>query len=472
MLKKINAVVWLRRDLRLHDHRPLQEAVLDGKHVQHVFVFDTNILDSLTNKQDRRVEFIHESIVALEKELVGLGGSLVVLYGDPVKVIPDFCKDHAISAVYVGRDQDPYGVERDGKVLGALTHLGVQWHSCDDHTVVAPTQALQPTGKPYVVFTPYFNRWRSVLQNYLQDASVSLSDVAWLNIAGSVPTLHAMGFSSVLNNAISGEGGERQAQKRWSVFKARRIEDYLETRDYPSVHSTSGLSVHFRFGTIAARQCVREVFGLAHEEGVLTWIKEIAWRDFYAQLLYHFPKTIQEPFQTRYDTLLWSTDAALFKAWATGKTGYPLVDAAQRQLVSTGFMHNRLRMVSASFFSKHLGLDWRLGEAFFAEHLNDYDAASNVGGWQWASSIGSDAQPYFRVFNPTLQSEKFDRDGTFIRQYCPELSLVPLKYVHAPALMTNEDQEAAGCMIGKDYPAPIVEHRKARLAAIDRFKNV
>lgn len=466
-----NALVWLRRDLRLTDHRPLAEAVHFGTKVQHVFVFDTTILGKLTNKKDRRVEFIHESLLELEANLKAVGGTLVVLHGDPTVLIPDFCQKHGINTVYTARDFEPDAVARDQFVLNLLSRQGVQWHALEDHTVVPVDEVVQAKHKPYVVFTPYSKRWLTVLDNHILDASVNLETVPWMKIPGHVPSLASIGFAPAGNKALGFAAGESGAHAFWQDFK-RRIKLYGTARDFPSVKGTSYLSVHFRFGTIAPRQCVREVRALmATSPGVMTWVKELAWRDFYAQLLHHFPYTATSAFQVRYDNLVWNNDPKLLKAWQEGRTGYPLVDAAQRQILATGFMHNRLRMVTASFFTKHLGLDWRVGEAFFAEHLNDYDMASNVGGWQWAASTGSDAQPYFRVFNPTLQSEKFDKDGKFIRRYCPELSKIPGKLIHTPWLMTPEQQKEAECIIGKDYPAPVVDHKTARDEAVARFKK-
>lgn len=465
-----NALVWLRRDLRLNDHRPLAEAARFGTKVQHVFVFDTTILDKLVEKKDRRVEFIHDSLVELEENLKAVGGTLVVLHGDPSILIPDFCQKHGINTVYTARDFEPSAIARDSVVVSALTRLGVQWHAMEDHTVVPVDEVVQAQNKPYVVFTPYSKRWFTVLRNHIDDASVALDTVAWMRLPGGVPSLASIGFSTAGNKALGFIAGESGANAFWQDFK-RRIKAYGVARDFPSVKGTSYLSVHFRFGTISARQCIREVHALmsAHE-GVMTWIKELAWRDFYAQLLHHFPHTVTSAFQVRYNDLEWNDDPTLLAAWKEGKTGYPVVDAAQRQILASGFMHNRLRMVTASFFTKHLGLDWRVGEAFFAERLNDYDMASNIGGWQWAASTGSDAQPYFRVFNPTLQGEKFDKDGKFIRRYCPELAKVPDKLIHTPWLMTAEQQAESGCVIGRDYPAPIVDHKTAREAALARFK--
>lgn len=465
------ALVWLRRDLRLHDHRPLEEAARFGAKVQHLFVFDTTILDKLSEKKDRRVEFIHASLLELQANLQKVGGTLVVLHGDPTVLVPQFCKDNAITTVYAARDFEPQAISRDNAVLSVLARQGVQWHPVEDHTVVSVDEVVQAKNKPYVVFTPYFKRWLTLLDTSIADASVNLETVDWMNIAGHVPSLASIGFAPAGNEALGFLAGESGATAFWQNFK-RRIKLYGTARDFPNVKGTSYLSVHFRFGTMAPRQCVREVRALmAANPGVMTWVKELAWRDFYAQLLHHFPSTTTDAFQTRYDALVWNDDPKMLQAWEEGRTGYPLVDAAQRQLLATGFMHNRLRMVTASFFTKHLGLDWRVGEAFFAAHLNDYDMASNVGGWQWASSVGSDAQPYFRVFNPTLQSEKFDKQGKFIRRYCPELAHVPDKFIHSPWTMTPAQQVEYRCVLGTDYPAPVVDHKTARDEAIARFKT-
>jgi deoxyribodipyrimidine photo-lyase len=466
-----NALVWLRRDLRLHDHRPLEKAVQAGANVQHLFVFDTTILNRLTQKNDRRVEFIHDSLMELEANLNHYGGTLVVLHGDPAVLVPQFCKEHAITEVYAGRDVEPNAVLRDHVVFNLLTSQGLQWHLVDDNNVVPVDAVMQDGKKPYVVFTPYSRRWLMLLDHCIADASVLLNEVNWMKIARPVPSITSIGFCEAGNKQLGFIGGENGARAFWQDFKFR-INQYNIRRDFPSVKGTSYLSMHFRFGTISPRQCVREVRALmSTNEGVMTWVKELAWRDFYSQLLYHFPFTTTSAFQTRYRDLEWNEDPGLLKAWKEGKTGYPMVDAAQRQILATGFMHNRLRMVTASFFTKHLGLDWRIGEAFFAEHLNDYDMASNVGGWQWASSVGSDAQPYFRVFNPMLQSQKFDKEGKFIRRYCPELAKVPNTFIHTPWLMSVEQQISSHCIIGEDYPAPIVDHKTARDEAVARFKK-
>ena len=373
------------------------------------------------------------------------------------------------SAVYVNRDYEPDAIKRDDDTLARLQELGIAFHSTKDQVVFERDEVLTQAGKPFSVFTPYKNAWLARLRS---------PDVASLPVkrfakhlcpppAPGMPTLRAIGFESAGITTVGVRTGTTGAQARLHDF-TRRIDAYHERRDYPAVKGPSFLSVHLRFGTISIRELVRGALA-RRSDGARTWLTELIWRDFYFMILAHHPHVIHRAFRPEYDRLVWENNEKHFAAWCDGRTGYPIVDAAMRQLNQTGYMHNRLRMIVASCLTKDLGSDWRLGERYFASQLIDHDLASNNGGWQWAASTGCDAQPYFRIFNPLSQSERFDADGKFIRQYVPELMRVPAQQIHAPWLLRPVDQAAFGCIVGQDYPLPIVDHAIARQRTLERY---
>ena len=468
------ALVWLRRDLRLTDHAALYHALRRHTRVYVAFIFDRDILDALP-RQDRRVEFIRESLVELDAALRELGGALIVRHDRPRTVIPALARELGVTAVYTNRDYEPAAVLRDRDVAQTLALENIPFHSFKDQAVFDRDEVLTQAGKPFTVFTPYKNAWlkKAALNDgdfYVRPYPVEryFAHLATSPLAGGVPTLPDLGFETTDLDQIGVIPGMTGARERTDDF-FNRIDLYHAARDFPAVKGVSYLSVHLRFGTVS----IRELAGRAWRDGssgALTWLNELIWRDFYFAVLHHFPHVIGHAFKPAFDAIVWDTEPALHTAWCDGRTGYPLVDAAQRQLLKTGWMHNRLRMVSASFYTKDLGLDWRTGEAWFAQWLLDFDLSANNGGWQWSASIGCDAQPWFRIFNPVTQSERFDPQGKFIRRYVPELANVPDKYIHAPWTMPPAVQTECGVLIGRDYPAPIVDHAEARQRTLARFK--
>jgi deoxyribodipyrimidine photo-lyase len=468
-------LVWFRRDLRVDDHAALHHALRSGGPVWCVFVFDTEILDELLTEgwsADRRVEFIHASIVELDAALRALGGGLIVQHGRARELVPALARELGVAAVASNRDYEPAALLRDGEVAAELARHGIAFEQYKDQVIFECDEVLTLARKPFSVFTPYKNAWLKKLTPYQLQAYAVRRYAAALaaTAAAQIPSLADMGFEATNLATLKLPAGMSGADVLFDEF-LDRIDRYKATRDFPATKGPSYLSVHLRFGTISIRRLARE----AHARGgagAETWLNELIWRDFYFQILWHNPRVLNGSFRPEFDAVRWVDDEEKFRAWCEGRTGYPLVDAAQRQLAQTGYMHNRLRMVSASFLTKDLGISWRRGEHWFARTLNDFDLAANNGGWQWAASTGCDAQPWFRIFNPVTQSEKFDADGQFIRRYCPELAKFDRKRIHAPWLATPLEQQMAGCVIGRDYPAPVVDHALAREATLERFKAV
>ena len=475
------ALVWLRRDLRTQDHAALYHALRATRQVWCVFVFDRDILDALP-REDRRVEFIRESLVGVDQELRALhpGSGLIVRHGLAAEEIPRLAAELQVQAVYASHDDEPASLARDAQVLGRLAHIGVALHTCKDHVVFERDEVLTLAAAPYSVFTPYKNAWLKKLNAfYLRGYPVAHHAAALAAVPDTlvgVPTLTDLGFCvsnlATLKLPCGPEGGASMLQDFLT-----RIEHYHEARDFPALKGPSYLSTHLRFGTVSIRELARRAFErmVGGSRGAEVWLSELIWRDFYHQILHHHPRVVGHAFKPTYERIKWEHGKhaeLLFNAWCEGRTGYPLVDAAMHQINQTGYMHNRLRMVVASFLVKDLGIDWRWGERYFALHLNDFDLAANNGGWQWAASTGCDAQPYFRIFNPITQSEKFDADGRFIRRYLPALAALPSKLIHAPWLARPVDLAAAGIEIGRDYPAPIVDHDQARARTLQRYAVV
>jgi deoxyribodipyrimidine photo-lyase len=483
-------LMWFRRDLRTHDNAALYQALRRCRQVWCVFVFDTAILEPLRERglqADRRVEFIHESLIELDEQLRALGHStgragvgLIVRHGAASAEIPRLATQLGVQAVFANHDDDPYARSRDAQVLGALAHHGIVLQSYKDHVIFERRELLTSTGRPYSVFTPYERAWRQALRpEQLEPYPVERHAEALApcppELATGIPPLQALGFAPTNLRALKIRTGSLGARALLEDF-LQRIDHYHQARDYPAVKGPSYLSVHLRFGTISVRTLARAALQRPHSLGAQRWLSELIWRDFYHQILANFPHVGQgKAFKPEYDAIHWERGAhaeRLFAAWCAGATGYPLVDAAMRQLNRTGYMHNRLRMVVASFLCKDLGLDWRWGEQYFADHLIDYDLAANNGGWQWAASSGCDAQPYFRIFNPVRQSEKFDPEGKFIRRYVPELASLPTTWIHAPWQAPTSALAAAGIVLGRDYPEPIVDHEQARARTLQRYAVV
>jgi deoxyribodipyrimidine photo-lyase len=474
------ALVWFRRDLRDFDHAALHAALGCEREVHCAFVFDREILDPLPDPADRRVEFIRDSVVELDAALRRRGGGLIVRHGPARAEIPELAVALRAGAVYAGRDYEPAAQERDAAVAAALARHGIALRTVKDHVIFERDEILSQAGKPFTVFTPYRTAWlRALTPEQLRRRDVAPPPGVFLPppeaLDRGVPTLAALGFRPTDLAALGVVGGMGGGAARFRDFR-RRIERYRDTRDYPAIKGPAYLSVHLRFGTVSIRELVAYAHARALEAdgaGAATWLSELVWREFYAQLLWHHPHVVERAFRPEFEALAFPSDPARLAAWQEGRTGYPIVDAAMRQLNATGYMHNRLRMIAASFLVKDLLVDWRLGERYFAQRLLDYDLASNNGNWQWAASTGCDAQPYFRIFNPVTQSERFDAEGRFIRRYVPELAALDGRQIHAPWRVAEAVQRAKGVVIGRDYPPPIVDHASARkqaLALYDRAR--
>ena len=485
------ALVWFRRDLRIEDHAALYHACRSARRVWCAFVFDRDILDPLP-RADRRVEFIRDSVLALSMALERLGAQhgtpdvrLAVRHGPAVGEIVELAQSLHVQAVYANHDDDPAALQRDAKVRGALADIGIALHTSKDHVVFERSEVLTLSGKPYSVYTPYKNAWLKKLDPFFVSSypverhAGSLAPLA-AEVSSAIPTLSALGFETTNLHELHVQPGSAGTDALFADF-LRRIDDYDTARDFPAVKGPSYLSVHLRFGTVSIRELARAAIERLDtrskpvRRGPAVWLSELIWRDFYHQVLHHHPHVVGHSFRPEYDRLRFEhgkTADAHFDAWCEGRTGYPLIDAAMAQINQTGYMHNRLRMVTASFLVKDLGIDWRRGERYFAEKLIDYDLAANNGGWQWAASTGCDAQPWFRIFNPIAQSEKFDAEGRFIRRYVPELAALPNELIHAPWRARPIDLAAAGIELGNHYSMPIVDHEEARQKTLARFGAV
>jgi deoxyribodipyrimidine photo-lyase len=467
------ALFWFRRDLRAEDNAGLYYALSSARHVHCAFVFDREILDRLASRTDRRVEFIHGCLAGLREALHALGGELLVRHANAREEIPKLAMQLGVEAVFANEDYEPAAIARDSAVQRALGRAGRRMHLAKDQALLHKDEVLTQDGTPYVVLTPYRNAWLAKLDDYQLTAYPVARHAAALArpvALAPLPSLADLGFERSNLEAVGIDPGTATARALLEDFRGR-MANYRKARDFPAVKGVSYLSVHNRFGTIS----IRELAAAARATpgaGAETWLSELAWRDFYFQVLWHHPHAASGAFRREYDAIEWPNDAALLAAWREGHTGYPLVDAAMRQINTTGYMHNRLRMVAASFLVKDLLVDWRLGEAYFAATLNDFDLAQNNGGWQWAASTGCDAQPWFRIFNPVTQSRRFDPKGRFIRRYLPELERVPDAFIHAPWTMDAAAQAAAGCVIGRDYPAPVVDHAAQRTKALALYGRV
>lgn len=419
-MKQSLNIFWFRRDLRLQDNAGLYHALKDEKPVLPIFIFDRNILDELEDKSDRRVEFIHLALQDIQKQLVKFGSSLDVRYGTPLEVYKQLLSEYTIERVFTNHDYEPYAKQRDGEIEKLLNEKGAKFHTYKDQVVLEKDEVLKDDGKPYTIFTPYSRKWKSILTDFHLKA---YSNKKYFKNFYKQPerkliSLEEMGFVAA---------GQSFPEKEW---KGQIIRNYKEQRDIPSIQGTSRLSVHLRFGTISIRELADEAGGLND-----TFLNELIWRDFYHMILWHFPHVVGNAFKPEYDKIKWRNIEKEFDAWCNGQTGYPIVDAGMRELNSTGFMHNRVRMIVASFLTKHLLIDWRWGEAYFAKKLLDFDLAANNGGWQWAAGSGCDAAPYFRVFNPYLQTQKFDPDLKYIRKWVPELE----EFSYPKAMVVHEE---------------------------------
>lgn len=435
-------VFWFRRDLRLNDNCGLYHALKSGLPVLPVFIFDLEILEDLSDRKDARVGFIHQSILALQKELVQNGSNLIVKTGRPLEIWKQLVSEFRIRSVFYNRDYEPYARQRDDTVQRYLHSQNIEVQDFKDHVIFDKDEISKADGSPYTVFTPYSRRWKerfaqeewnpaNIEPNGLNETSSFPSETLAKNFLRQkplpIPTLQDIGF----------EKSDREIPPKFVTRDL--IRRYHQTRDFPFLKGTSRLGIHFRFGTISIREKARKAAQLNE-----TYLKELIWRDFYSMILWHFPRVIGHPFKNNFDHISWRNDPKEYKKWCTGRTGYPLVDAGMRELNATGYMHNRVRMVTASFLAKHLLIDWRWGEAYFAERLLDFDLASNNGGWQWAAGCGTDAAPYFRIFNPEEQQKKFDPAFMYVKKWVPEFGL-------------------------PSYPRPMVEHQFARKRCLETY---
>jgi deoxyribodipyrimidine photo-lyase len=478
-------LVWLRRDLRLHDHAALHHALRTHQKVWLCFIFDTTILEPLLDRGlgfDRRVDFIWQSLEELDQTLRSQGGGLIVRHGKPIELIPQLAKQLRVDAVFTNHDYEPSAIARDASVEKELKKLDIVFTHFKDQVIFENTEVLTNSATVFSVFTPYKNAWLKKLSpSDLDPLPCSTGDKGLQGIFAPIPKEFDQGIPSLESMGFRPTGIEKYlppGAKGAELFLKdflKRIDQYNVGRDFPATKGVSYLSTYLRFGNVSIRGLAREAHRrmLSGSLGASVWLSELIWRDFYFMILSNHPRLAKgQSFKPDYDKIEWEKGTKaqkLFKAWCDGQTGYPLVDAAMHQLNQSGYMHNRLRMVVASFLCKDLGIDWRWGEQYFADHLNDFEFASNNGGWQWASSSGCDAQPYFRIFNPITQSERFDSDGKFIRRYIPALEKLSNKSIHAPWMAGQIELEAAGIILGKDYPLPIVDHDEARKNTLIRY---
>jgi deoxyribodipyrimidine photo-lyase len=429
-MKQPISIFWFRRDLRLNDNAGLYYALRAGRSVLPVFIFDTDILDDLKDKEDKRLAFIRDSLSDIQEQLEKKGCSLHVLHGRPLDCFKELINTYNVSAVFTNTDYEPYATKRDKEIASLLNDQDIAFHSYKDQVIFEKNEVLKDNGEPYTVYTPFSKKWKAKLNKFYLSSYPTEKHLANLYryAPKAIPSLKALGFKEV----------------NYKVEPARlnpdKVDGYEKYRDYPAMDHTTHLSVHLRFGTISIRELVRDALEMNEK-----LLNEIIWREFYQMILWHFPKVISHSFKKEYDNIRWRNNEQEFERWCTGQTGFPIVDAGMRELNETGYMHNRVRLIVASFLTKDLLIDWRWGEAYFAEKLLDYDLASNNGNWQWAAGTGCDAAPYFRVFNPQLQTEKFDPERKYIKKWVPEYDSM-------------------------NYPAPVVDHAAAKDRCLKAYK--
>jgi len=440
-------IFWFRRDLRLHDNAGLYHALRGKYPVLPLFIFDTEILDDLENRADARVEFIHRTITALKEELEAMGSSLIIKYGKPLEIWQQLGAEYDIQSVYTNHDYEPYALMRDEAVRTFLLEKNTDLHTYKDHVIFEKNEVTKDDGLPYTVFTPYSRKWRKKMASRMSTfINAKGNEEAVSYYFKSYPNekyFNNFHETTPLSDITLSDMNFEKSETEFPSLEVSQglIKKYNETRNFPAIKGTSRLGIHFRFGTISIRAKARKALMLND-----TYLNELIWRDFYAQILSHFPHVVTQPFRAKYEAVQWRDDEADFEKWCAGKTGYPIVDAGMRELNATGYMHNRVRMITASFLTKHLLIDWRWGEVYFAKQLLDFDLASNNGGWQWAAGCGTDAAPYFRIFNPTSQQQKFDKEFKYIKKWVPEFGT-------------------------PDYPAPMVDHKFARERCLKTYKD-
>ncbi|XVN41562.1 MAG: deoxyribodipyrimidine photo-lyase [Rickettsia endosymbiont of Argas persicus] len=470
------SIVWLRRNLRLHDNKSFVAALRNSDKVLPIFIFDITILERFKNSHDRRLSFLASTLCLINDELKKLEGELLVFHGDPLKIIPKLARILKIENIYADEDYEPSNIERDKKVQELLGD-NCTLHLYCDHLLIRPDKVLTKDNKPYKVYTPYMQAFRKFIADNGTIAYNKLLRNYSYDLEGKLYTpqnieLKIIDLSPGTSEALKQIGYIYKEDKLWqpknaqnvlNKFIANRINSYKTNRDFLYLNGTSTISPYLRFGLVSIRECYRRAFNASSNPGTITWINELIWREFYATILYYFPNTVNEEFLEKYrNKILWNNKKEYFDKFINAETGYPIIDAAVKQLVDDGWMHNRARMIVASFFCKNLLLDWRKGEEFFAQYLMDYELSSNVGGWQWSSSCGTDAQPYFRIFNPYTQGKNFDPDAEYIKKYLPALKNVQPHIIH-----NNNFHK-----MYTDYPEPIVDYGLSRARAIEVFKEI
>jgi deoxyribodipyrimidine photo-lyase len=425
------SIFWFRRDLRLVDNAGLYYALKNNTNILPLFIFDENILNTLEDKSDKRVEFIHRTVKEIGNNLCKIGSSLLVLYGDPKNIFENIIKDYTVKSVYANHDYEPKAIQRDRQIEELLHKHNIPFLTFKDQCIFEKSEVTKDDGTPYTIFTPYSRKWKAKINSFYTKAYPN--DIYYSSFIQlkqfPFPSLAEIGFKST--NTVFPK----------KTVTDSLIEEYTEKRNFPGIEGTSKLSIHLRFGTISIREITRKAIQLNE-----TWLNEIIWRDFYMMILFHFPYVEHSAFKKNYNAIPWRNNEVEFEKWCEGKTGYPIVDAGMRELNNSGFMHNRVRMITASFLVKHLLIDWQWGEAYFAQKLLDFDLSANNGGWQWAASSGCDAAPYFRIFNPYEQTKRFDPHYEYIQKWVPEW------------------QEP-------HYPAPIVDHKAARERVLAVYKK-
>lgn len=424
----MKVIHWFRRDLRLEDNAALSAATHHGAEVVPVFIFDKAILEKLEDEDDSRVSFIHDTLANIQQRLRGLGSDIRVYHGSVSECWEQIVREWQPRAVFTNEDYEPYARERDSEVREHLSHSEIEFHQFKDHVVFHKDEVVKDNGQPYTVYTPYRKKWMSLFtKDLIEEKPVDLGQMAKLK-ARELISLEELGFR------------RSEIQVPPADTSESLLKNYAKTRDLPAVQGTAHISTHLRFGTVSTRACYRKAWDTSE-----TWVGELIWRSFFSQLLYHFPHVVKNEFKPKYKHIPWRNEEEEFQKWTDGKTGIPIVDAGMRELAQTGFMHNRVRMICASFLNKNLLIDWRWGEAWFARKLTDYDLASNNGNWQWAAGCGADAAPYFRVFNPETQREKFDPEWKYVKRWVPEYGTW-------------------------EYPRPMVDLKATRKRCIDTFK--
>ncbi len=428
-MEKVN-IFWFRRDLRLFDNAGLHYAQKDGNPVLPIFIFDTEILDKLSDKKDARITFLYQTLQKMDQKLQKLNSGLLIKHGKPEDIFKEIVKNYNIESVFTNRDYEPYAKERDQKIDNILQQNGIGFFDFKDHVIFEKEEIVNGSNEAYKVFTPYKNKWLEKFNSgYSHPYDVTLKKDKFFSFKSEFPEIEDIGFE------------KSDTFIPVKDYPEEIIKKYDKQRDYPAKDGTSRLGIHLRFGTVSIREAVERARNLNE-----TWLNELIWREFYSMILGNYPHVVDAAFKSKYDHIPWRNDEEDFKKWCEGKTGYPIVDAGMRELNATGYMHNRVRMITASFLTKHLLIDWRWGEAYFGDKLLDYELASNNGGWQWAAGTGTDAQPYFRIFNPYSQTDKFDAQKKYIKKWVPEINT-------------------------EKYPEPIVEHKFARERALDTYKK-